>query len=95
MILITFVLGTTGPPKGVMCSQDSLTWTASKYLENNALVLGEEVTVSYLPLSHLAAQLTDIYLATLTANAVYFAQPDALKGSLGQTLVEVIYKQQL
>lgn len=45
--------------------------------------------VSYLPLSHLAAHLLDIYIPWVSAGTVYFAQPDALKGSLVQTLLEV------
>ena len=38
-----------------------------------------EVIVSYLPLSHVAAQIVDIYCPMLYAASVYFAQPDALK----------------
>ena len=38
-----------------------------------------EVVVSYLPLSHVAAQIVDIYCPLLYAASVYFAQPDALK----------------
>jgi len=38
-----------------------------------------EVIVSYLPLSHVAAQIVDIYVPMLYAASVYFAQPDALK----------------
>lgn len=40
---------------------------------------GEESIVSYLPLSHIAAQLLDMYLPMCYAATVYFAQPDALK----------------
>jgi len=38
-----------------------------------------EVIVSYLPLSHVAAQIVDIYVPMLYAASIYFAQPDALK----------------
>ena len=38
-----------------------------------------EVLVSYLPLSHVAAQIADIYCPLLFAASIYFAQPDALK----------------
>ena len=42
--------------------------------------------MSYLPLSHIAAQITD-YLANLRLRTcVYFARPDALQGSLVLTL---------
>lgn len=39
----------------------------------------EDVVLSYLPLSHVAAQLLDIHLPISCAATVYFAQPDALK----------------
>jgi len=38
-----------------------------------------EEIISYLPLSHVAAQILDIYIPLLCAATVYFAQPDALK----------------
>ena len=38
-----------------------------------------EVLASYLPPSHVAAQLSDIYIALNCGATVYFAQPDALK----------------
>jgi long-subunit acyl-CoA synthetase (AMP-forming) len=40
---------------------------------------GEEVVVSYLPLSHVAAQVNDMWLAMRFAAVTYFAEPDALK----------------
>lgn len=42
---------------------------------------GSEVIVSYLPLSHVAAQIVDIYFAIVNGITIYFAQPDALKVS--------------
>lgn len=72
-----------------MCSQDHLTWGSMQYQANTNHEMATEVFVSYLPLSHLAAQMLDVYLACTIAATVYFAQPDALKGTLGQTLQEV------
>uniref|UniRef100_A0A8C3R7I1 long-chain-fatty-acid--CoA ligase n=1 Tax=Cyanoderma ruficeps TaxID=181631 RepID=A0A8C3R7I1_9PASS len=49
----------------------------------------QEEVISYLPLSHIAAQMCDIWAAMSFGVQVYFAQPDALKGSLVETLREV------
>jgi long-chain-fatty-acid--CoA ligase ACSBG len=43
--------------------------------------IDNEVLVSYLPLSHSAAQILDIFGPSLFGATVYFAQPDALKVS--------------
>lgn len=42
--------------------------------------------ISYLPLSHIAGQLADIVCPALVGSCIWFAQPDALKGSLKETL---------
>lgn len=53
----------------------------SRVLETYANVTygGVEHYVSYLPLSHIASQLIDIYSPLATAGTVWFAQPDAMK----------------
>nr|XP_006627278.1 PREDICTED: long-chain-fatty-acid--CoA ligase ACSBG2-like isoform X1 [Lepisosteus oculatus]XP_015195068.1 PREDICTED: long-chain-fatty-acid--CoA ligase ACSBG2-like isoform X1 [Lepisosteus oculatus]XP_015195074.1 PREDICTED: long-chain-fatty-acid--CoA ligase ACSBG2-like isoform X1 [Lepisosteus oculatus]XP_015195078.1 PREDICTED: long-chain-fatty-acid--CoA ligase ACSBG2-like isoform X1 [Lepisosteus oculatus] len=86
---LIYTSGTTGQPKGVMLSHDNLTWVA--YAAGSMVKLKErtEVVVSYLPLSHVAAQVNDMWLAMRFAATVYFADPDALKGSLVNTLREV------
>lgn len=40
---------------------------------------GVHKVVSYLPLSHIAAQVMDLYAPIALAGTTYFAQPDALK----------------
>lgn len=86
---LIYTSGTTGNPKGVMLSHDNLCWTAGKAVDNAALLYASEVQLSFLPLSHIAGSLTDIYGAMACAATVYFAQPDALRGSLLGTLKEV------
>ncbi|XP_024860843.1 long-chain-fatty-acid--CoA ligase ACSBG2-like isoform X2 [Kryptolebias marmoratus] len=86
---LIYTSGTTGNPKGVMLSHDNITWTArtaSVALNPNSK---QEVIVSYLPLSHVAAQMIDIWVCMSFAGTTYFAEPDALKGSLVNTLKEV------
>ena len=46
--------------------------------------------VSFLPLSHIAAQMSDILLPSISGFVVNFAQPDALKGTLKDTLLVYI-----
>ena len=54
-------------------------WTANHSVEMVGLVEGEDIVVSYLPLSHIAAQMLDIFIPVTHAATIYFAQPDALK----------------
>ncbi|XP_034060842.1 long-chain-fatty-acid--CoA ligase ACSBG1 [Gymnodraco acuticeps] len=90
--ILIYTSGTTGKPKGVMLSHDNITWTAnhaSRVGEMQPADTQQESLVSYLPLSHIAAQIYDMWTAIQWAELVYFAQPDALKGSLITTLREV------
>ncbi|XP_043832341.1 long-chain-fatty-acid--CoA ligase ACSBG2-like isoform X2 [Dromiciops gliroides] len=89
---LIYTSGTTGQPKGVMLSHDNITWTSG--MATSSLTLSsppdhQEVVVSYLPLSHVAAQMMDIWLPMKIGGTTYFAQPDALKGTLSMTLREV------
>lgn len=86
---LIYTSGTTGPPKGVMCSQDNMTWTTKEFHLLFTHKMDTRVIVSYLPFSHIAGLLLDLYIGVYSAATIYFAQPDALKGSLGKTLVEV------
>ncbi|NWT21288.1 ACBG2 ligase, partial [Vireo altiloquus] len=89
---LIYTSGTTGQPKGVMLSHDNLTWTAAaagRFIALSDAQDRQEQVISYLPLSHIAAQMSDIWSAMTFGVQVYFAQPDALKGSLVDTLREV------
>lgn len=91
--VLIYTSGTTGNPKGVMLSHDNITFTA--YMTNKGvssrvpLKFGDVSMVSYLPLSHIAAQMLDIYVVSTFGGTLYFAEPDALKGTLVTTLKEV------
>mmetsp|Transcript_19226 Transcript_19226/g.32535 ORF Transcript_19226/g.32535 Transcript_19226/m.32535 type:complete len:659 (-) Transcript_19226:536-2512(-) len=86
---LIYTSGTTGPPKAVMISHDNVTWTAQNIIDNYMYLNHTDRLVSYLPLSHIAAQLIDIYAMLILGSCTYFAQPDALKGSLTATLTKV------
>lgn len=45
--------------------------------------------ISYLPLSHIAAQLIDIYCSMVIVATVYFAKPDALKVSHSNRIIRL------
>lgn len=86
---LIYTSGTTGPPKAVMISHDNLTWTAKNICDHYMTLNHEDRIVSYLPLSHIAAQLVDIFCVINLGAALYFCQPDALKGTLTVTLKDV------
>ncbi|XP_002731707.2 long-chain-fatty-acid--CoA ligase ACSBG2-like [Saccoglossus kowalevskii] len=86
---LIYTSGTTGNPKGVMLSHDNFVWTTKMCVSAAKLNKGTDCLVSYLPLSHVAAQLFDIYIPMVACGTTYFAQPDALKGTLVNTLKEV------
>ncbi|XP_048402326.1 long-chain-fatty-acid--CoA ligase ACSBG2-like isoform X2 [Stegostoma tigrinum] len=89
---LIYTSGTTGVPKGAMLSHDNLTWTAKtagKVVGLQAMGKVQERVVSFLPMSHIAAQMMDIWIPMKFGAATYFAQPDALKGTLLYTLREV------
>jgi len=87
---LIYTSGTTGPPKAVMITHDNITWTSKVQLST----MGRPLTtadhmISYLPLSHIAAQMLDMHCPMFTGVQIWFAQPDALRGSLGATLKQV------
>ncbi|KAM5291466.1 long-chain-fatty-acid--CoA ligase ACSBG1 isoform 2-T4 [Glossophaga mutica] len=90
--VLVYTSGTTGRPKGVMLSQDNITWTARYGSQAGGIQPSEvqqELVVSYLPLSHIAAQIYDLWAGPQWGAHVCFAEPDALQGSLVGTLREV------
>ena len=87
---LIYTSGTTGPPKAVMLSHDNVTWTTTRMCEDYRLDLNHnERLVSFLPLSHIAAQLIDIHVPMTLGAATYFAQADALKGSLVNSIKDI------
>lgn len=82
---LIYTSGTTGDPKAVMITHENFVWTAAAILD--ALhVEGEQTTVSYLPLSHVAEQIMSIHAPMCKGSVLYFAE--SLE-TLGETLVEV------
>lgn len=96
---LIYTSGTTGNPKAVMASHDAMQFGICAALTSSVGNLWSKLPdnhyISYLPLSHIAAQALDIVAPMVTIIdhgkpfTVYFARPDALKGSLPVTLKAV------
>lgn len=82
---LIYTSGTTGPPKAVMISHDNITFTV-KAVTQFMQIRSDDVLVSFLPPSHIAANMVDIMGAVIGGFTMHLARPDALKGSLVETL---------
>ena len=69
-----YTSGTTGPPKGVMLSHHNLSFTSRLLIDIGGAVPHADVSISYLPLSHIAEQMTTIHMPTTIGSTVYFAE---------------------
>jgi long-subunit acyl-CoA synthetase (AMP-forming) len=70
---LIYTSGTTGDPKAVMISHTNLVWTAQAILKT--LEFGpSDVSVSYLPLSHIAEQIVTVHGPMAMGGLVYFAE---------------------
>jgi long-chain acyl-CoA synthetase len=70
---LIYTSGTTGPPKGVMLTHNNLTWTADQGIPAFG-VTGDDTSVSYLPLSHIAEQMFSLHIPITLGASVYFAE---------------------
>ena len=88
---LVYTSGTTGPPKGVMLSHDNVLWSPNLLMTQlkARIDIDDVKVVSYLPLSHVAGQITDYGGNLVNRSTIYFARPDALQGSLVETLKKV------
>ncbi|XP_033218872.1 very long-chain-fatty-acid--CoA ligase bubblegum-like isoform X1 [Belonocnema kinseyi] len=84
---LVYTSGTVGNPKAVMLSHDNLLHDTRAIVRAVEFKGGSEIIVSFLPLSHVAAQVVDIFTSMTVGATVYFADKNALKGSLVETLV--------
>jgi len=91
---IIYTSGTTGDPKGVVISHRNIMESLKSALNtimsrSNISIYIQESFISYLPLNHVAAQMMDIYVPLTSVGVVHFADKDALKGSLRDTMKDV------
>jgi long-chain acyl-CoA synthetase len=71
---LIYTSGTTGPPKGVMLSHHNLAWTAQLLIDAGGGTTDGDVSLSYLPLSHIAEQMSTIHMPTTAGSCVYYAE---------------------
>jgi long-subunit acyl-CoA synthetase (AMP-forming) len=83
--LLIYTSGTTGVPKAVMLSHDSVTWTSEMACEMVGLTAQDD-GLSYLPLSHIAEQMTSVFGPMTVGACVWFAES---LDKLGDNLREV------
>ena len=86
--------GTTGEPKGVVIKHSNIIDILNNmiftiHIKSDLDICIGERYISYLPLNHIAAQLMDIYVPIASVGTVYFADNDAMKGSLIKTIKDV------
>ena len=92
--VLIYTSGTTGNPKGVMLSHDNLAFTSQVSCETQIGGLAplmdvtnlEHRMVSFLPLSHIAGLVSDLMMPLAMACTVFFAKPDALQGTIVESL---------
>ena len=65
-----------------MLSHDAITYTARQNTAHFSWQYGQESVLSYLPLSHVAGLMMDMYLIMAVGGACCFADKMALKGTL-------------
>jgi long-chain acyl-CoA synthetase len=72
---LIYTSGTTGPPKGVMLSHANLSWTSRLLIDvSGGRAADGDVSLSYLPLSHIAEQMGTIHMPATAGSTVYFAE---------------------
>lgn len=91
---LIYTSGTTGVPKGVMITHKNIMTSIKRILtliqtKSSISSLSQEDFLSYLPLNHITAQFMDMYIPIITLGKVWFADKNALKTSLKDTLQQV------
>eukprot|EP00519_Triparma_laevis_P014602 CAMPEP_0182490026 /NCGR_PEP_ID=MMETSP1321-20130603/11_1 /TAXON_ID=91990 /ORGANISM="Bolidomonas sp., Strain RCC1657" /LENGTH=1839 /DNA_ID=CAMNT_0024692153 /DNA_START=12 /DNA_END=5531 /DNA_ORIENTATION=- len=81
VLCMIYTSGTTGPPKAVMITHRNLGWCIFS-IGDIMHISPEDTMISYLPLCHIAEKTCALYGPLTFGMNVYFAAPDALRGTL-------------
>ncbi len=71
---LVYTSGTTSNPKAVMLSHDNLTWMSQVCVQFDLKLSIKDHLISYLPLSHIAEQMTTIHGPMYAGTCVSFAE---------------------
>jgi long-chain acyl-CoA synthetase len=74
IITIIYTSGTTGVPKGVLLTQRNIMVNAEYGLKHLGIHLGEQTTLSFLPLSHVLERTANYYVALFNGHHIAFAE---------------------
>ena len=82
---LVYTSGTTGNPKGVMLSHDNIVFECKTAIHSYKMNPHCRI-LSYLPLSHVAGQMFDIFAPMILQGTTFFADKNVMKGSLVDNL---------
>ncbi len=71
---LVYTSGTTAHPKAVMLSHDNLTWMSQTSVQFDLKLTSEDSLLSYLPLSHIAEQITTVHGPIFLGACIAFAE---------------------
>lgn len=88
---LIYTSGTTGQPKGVMLTHENVAFNALTTVSCwSSFEEGEEVALSFLPLTHIYARTCDFYAYVSKGASIYFCDPDDLSEAL-QTVRPTVF----
>lgn len=74
IVTIIYTSGTTGVPKGVLLTQRNIMVNAEYGLKQLGIHLGEQTTLSFLPLSHVLERTANYYVTLFNGHHIAFAE---------------------
>eukprot|EP00005_Dracoamoeba_jomungandri_P003761 CAMPEP_0174254852 /NCGR_PEP_ID=MMETSP0439-20130205/4198_1 /TAXON_ID=0 /ORGANISM="Stereomyxa ramosa, Strain Chinc5" /LENGTH=1025 /DNA_ID=CAMNT_0015336719 /DNA_START=75 /DNA_END=3152 /DNA_ORIENTATION=- len=73
LAVLTYTTGTTGKPKGVKLSHQSIYWTTDT-VSTHLSITERDCMISFLPLAHIAEEMLSIFIPIMSGCRIYFHQ---------------------
>jgi len=84
-LTVLFTSGTTGAPKGVQLTHENIMFEIESSLDHAGLRGKPGISLSYLPMAHIAERVLGMYVPQTVSGHVHFvADPTLLVGALGE-----------